>query len=175
MTAPPSARASSFARRCPRRPPSKACGGCALKASDCKDRAAGPQRSGIRMDVSDRCAPGKMRSRASTSLAPGGFSPEYSMDWPKLRSSTAHCRNCIATSGGSCCERAGGNLKQKATSQWLPARALMARTSAAMSRRRSIALPRVAAVPLDILVNFRCARRSSLVEQLVFMANSGSK
>jgi hypothetical protein len=64
-TAPPSARASSFARRRPRRP--KACGGCALKASDCKD--AGPQRSGIRMDVSDRCAPGKMRSRASTSLA----------------------------------------------------------------------------------------------------------
>jgi hypothetical protein len=40
----------------------------------------------------------KMCSRASTSLAPGGLSPEYSMDWPKLRSSTAHCRNCIATS-----------------------------------------------------------------------------
>jgi hypothetical protein len=40
----------------------------------------------------------KMRSGASTSLAPGGLSPEYSMDWPKLRSSTAHCRNCIATS-----------------------------------------------------------------------------
>ena len=78
--------------------PPKACSGCALKASDCKDRAAGPQRSGIRMDVSDRCAPGKMRSRASTSLAPGGLSPEYSMDWPKLRSSTAHSRNCIATS-----------------------------------------------------------------------------
>jgi len=67
-----SARASSFARRRPRRP--KACGGCALKASDCKDRVAGPQRSGIRMDVSDRCAPGKMRSRASTSLASGGVS-----------------------------------------------------------------------------------------------------
>jgi transposase InsO family protein len=37
------------------------------------------------------------------------------------------------------CERAGGNLKQKARSQWLPARALIARSSAAISRRRSIA------------------------------------
>jgi hypothetical protein len=41
----------------------------------------------------------KMRSRASTSLAPGCLSPEYSTDWRKLRSSTAHCRNCIAMSG----------------------------------------------------------------------------
>src|SRR5262249_32616791 len=45
-----------------------------------QDHVSEPQRSGIRMDVSDRCAPGKMRSRASTSLAPGGLSPEYSMD-----------------------------------------------------------------------------------------------
>jgi hypothetical protein len=37
------------------------------------------------------------------------------------------------------CELAGGNLKQKARSQWLPARALIARSSAAISRRRSIA------------------------------------
>jgi hypothetical protein len=77
-TAPPSARASSFARRCPRSPPPKACGGCALKAFDCKDRVAGPQRSGIRMDVSDRCAPGKMRSRASTSPAQERVSAEPS-------------------------------------------------------------------------------------------------
>jgi hypothetical protein len=37
------------------------------------------------------------------------------------------------------CELAGGNLKQKARSQWLPARTLIARSSAAISRRRSIA------------------------------------
>ena len=51
---------------------------CALKASDSKDRVAGPQRSGIRMDVSDRCAPGKMRSRASTSPAQERVSAEPS-------------------------------------------------------------------------------------------------
>jgi hypothetical protein len=37
-------------------------------------------RSGIRMDVSDRCAPGKMRSRANTSLALRGFSAGRSTD-----------------------------------------------------------------------------------------------
>jgi hypothetical protein len=39
--------------------------------------------------------------------------------------------------GGSRCERAGGNLKQKATSQWLPARALMTRSSAAPRLKRA--------------------------------------
>jgi transposase len=56
-------------------------------------------------------------------------------------------KRAIATCGScSCrrherkrCELAGGNLKQKARSQWLPARTLIARSSAAISRRRSIA------------------------------------
>jgi hypothetical protein len=43
----------------------KACDGCALKASDCKDHVAGPQRSGIRMDVSNRCSAGKNAFKGS--------------------------------------------------------------------------------------------------------------
>jgi len=104
-----------------------------------QDHVSEPQRSGIRMDVSDRCAPGKMRSRASTSLAPGGLSPEYSMDWPKLRSSPAHCRNCIATSRAEALLARRRHPQTNGRSQWLPARDLIARSSAAISRRRSIA------------------------------------
>jgi hypothetical protein len=108
----------------------------------------------------------KMGLRASTSLAPGCLSPEYSMDWQKLHSSPAHCRNCIATSGRKPLRTRRRQPQTKGHKSVASCKGSHGTHQCCNLPTTLIALPRVAAVPLSILVKLsvrpaaRCASAS---------------